>query len=137
MSSHRRAIEFVAARSSGGSLDPSLRVTLNFHPDRTVRGLPILVSLAADGLYHSQFETGAGNGGLSAHPGGDRWVGESRIFGGVYDDAVPRDRPKYGALNFRGYPAGGAPVSGPPTSGSPRTPSSGRPSATPTVSSSP
>lgn len=109
MSSHRRAIELVAAKSTGGSLDPRLRVTLNFHPDRPVQGVPILVSLAADGFYHSQFETGAGNGGLSAHPGGDRWLWESRIFGGVYDDSPPRDRPKYGALNFRGYPAGGAP----------------------------
>jgi Protein of unknown function (DUF3626) len=27
----------------------------------------------------------------------------------VYDDASPRDRPKYGALNFRAYPAGAAP----------------------------
>jgi hypothetical protein len=37
---------------------------------------------------------------------GDRWRWENNIFGGVYDDASPRDRPKYGALNFRGYPAG-------------------------------
>lgn len=109
MSSHRRTIEFVAAKSAGGALDPWLRITLNFHPDRTLQGVPILVSLAADGFYHSQFETGVGNGGLSAHPGGDRWLWESRIFGGAYDDAAPRDRPKYGALNFRGYPAGGAP----------------------------
>jgi len=109
MSSLTRAIEFVTARSTGGLLDPRLRVSLNFHPDRTLHGLPIRVSLAHDGVYRSQFETGSSNGGLTAHPGGDRWLWESRIFGGVYDDASPRERPKYGALNFREHLAGGAP----------------------------
>lgn len=109
MPSYPRAIEFVTAKSTGGLLDPRLRVTLNFHPDRALHGAPILVSLAADGLYRSQFETGTSNGGLTAYPGGDRWLWESRVFGGVYDQASPRDRPKYGALNFRAYSAGGAP----------------------------
>lgn len=108
-SPHPRAIEFVTARSTGGLLDPAQRVTLNFHPDRIVGGVPILVSIATDGVYRSQFETRTSNGGLTANPGGDRWRWESSIFGGVYDDASPRDRPKYGALNFRAYPAGAAP----------------------------
>jgi hypothetical protein len=109
VSAQPRAIEVVTARSTGGRLDPGLRVTLNFHPDRIESGVPILGSLAADGLYRSQFETGTSNGALTAHPGGDRWLWESRIFGGVYDDASPQGRPKYGALNFRAYLAGAAP----------------------------
>jgi len=96
------------ARSTGGLLDPGLRVILNFHPDRTLVGVPILVSFAADGVYRSQLETGTSNGGLTAHPWGDRWRWESSIFGRMYDDAAPRDRPKYGALNFRGHSAGAA-----------------------------
>jgi hypothetical protein len=32
----------------------------------------------------------------TAHPGGDRWLWESRIFAGTYDDAPAADRPKYG-----------------------------------------
>ncbi|MFJ5991515.1 DUF3626 domain-containing protein [Lentzea sp. NPDC092896] len=81
-----------------------LRVTLNFHPGRGV-----LAKLAADGVYRSQFETGTSNGGLTAHPGGDRWDWESRLFGGAYDHANPADRPKYGALNHRRLPHGAAP----------------------------
>lgn len=100
-----RAVRFVAAASSGEALDPSLRVTLNFHPDR--RGL--LDRLAADGVYASQFVTGTSNGGLTAHPGGDRWQWESRIFGAAYDEAPAADRPVYGALNFRRRAVGGAP----------------------------
>jgi hypothetical protein len=48
-----RALRHVAARSWGPALDPTLRVTLNFHPDRLVRGLPILDALAQDGTYRS------------------------------------------------------------------------------------
>ena len=44
--------------STGPPLDPTLRVTLNFHPDRLVRGEPILAVMARDGVYRSQFETG-------------------------------------------------------------------------------
>lgn len=103
----RQAVEHVAARSAGQPVDAALRVTLNFHPDRGEP--PILASLASAGAYWSQFVTGTGNGGLSAHPGGDRWRWESRIFGGAYDDAAPRERPVYGALNFRGSAVGAAP----------------------------
>ncbi|MFF4707942.1 DUF3626 domain-containing protein [Streptomyces sp. NPDC001288] len=103
------AFGHVAALSRGPALDPGLPVTLNFHPDRHSAGLPILEALARDGVYHSQFVTGTGNGGLTAHPGGDRRRWESRIFGGAYDDAEPAERPVYGALNFRRQVVGAAP----------------------------
>ena len=103
----RLAVAHVAARSTGPALDPALRVTLNFHPDRGEP--PILAALASAGAYRSQFVTGTSNGGLTAHPGGDRWRWESRIFGGAYDHAAAEERPVYGALNFRGKPVGAAP----------------------------
>ncbi|KJY16162.1 MULTISPECIES: DUF3626 domain-containing protein [Streptomyces] len=109
MNPHVRAIDHVTARSFGRPLDPTLAVTLNFHPDRWSGDRLILASLAEDGVYRSQFVTGTGNGGLTAHPGGARWLWESRIFGGAYDDAPPESRPVYGALNFRHNPAGAAP----------------------------
>jgi Protein of unknown function (DUF3626) len=95
--------------STGQALDPQVPVTLNFHPDRLTRGRPILDQLAADGRYLSQFVTGTSNGGLTAYPGGDRSRWESRIFGAAYDEAPARDRPVYGALNFRAKQVGGAP----------------------------
>ncbi|MFC1416263.1 DUF3626 domain-containing protein [Streptacidiphilus cavernicola] len=105
-----RAVRHVAALSSGPALDPGLRVTLNFHPDRrTADGRAILDAMAEDGAYRSQFATGTSNGGLTAHPGGDRWLWESRIFGGVYDTADADERPVYGALDFRRKPLGAAP----------------------------
>jgi hypothetical protein len=33
------------------------------------RGRPILLSMAEDGIYHSQFVRGTSNGGLTARPG--------------------------------------------------------------------
>ncbi|MEU6507027.1 DUF3626 domain-containing protein [Streptomyces sp. NPDC046942] len=105
----RRALDHVAAGVSGPPLDPALRITLNFHPDRISAGLPILAALAQDGAYHSQYVTGTSNGGLTAHPGGDRTRWESRIFGGAYDDAPPAERPVYGALDFRHQVVGAAP----------------------------
>ena len=104
-----RALAHVAARSAGSPLAAALHVTLNFHPDRLHRGTPLLAALATDGVYRSQFETGTSNGGLTAHPGGDRWAWESRIFGTAYDAAPPADRPKYGALNYRQRSTGGSP----------------------------
>ena len=103
----RLAVAHVAARSKGPAIDARLRVTLNFHPDRGEP--PILASLASAGVYRSQFVTGTSNGGLTAHPGGDRWRWESRIFGGAYDAAGAEERPVYGALNFRGKAVGAAP----------------------------
>jgi hypothetical protein len=108
-SAQERALAHVGERAAGGPMDPSLRVTLNFHPDRLADGEPILAALGRDGRYRSQFETGTSNGGLTAHPGGDRWSWESRIFGGAYDDAPAAERPKYGALNYRRRSTGGAP----------------------------
>ncbi len=90
--------------SAGGPIDPRTRVTLNFHPS-----LPVLRKLVEDGCFHSQFVTGTSNGGLTAHPGGDRWRWESRIFGGAYDHAPADERPVYGALNFRRKSVGAAP----------------------------
>jgi hypothetical protein len=104
-----RALRHVAALSAGGPVDAHLRVTLNFHPDRLARNQPILLQMAADDCYRSQFVTGTSNGGLTAYPGGDRWRWESRIFGGAYDQASPANRPVYGALNFRRKPMGAAP----------------------------
>ncbi|MEV7543765.1 DUF3626 domain-containing protein [Streptomyces sp. NPDC089915] len=105
----QRALGHVAGLSSGPAVDPALRVTLNFHPDRAVRGGPLLEALAETGVYLSQFVTGTSNGGLTAHPGGDRWRWESRIFDGAYDGAAASERPVYGALNFRRKAVGGAP----------------------------
>ncbi|WP_079173231.1 DUF3626 domain-containing protein [Streptomyces monashensis] len=105
----RRALDHVAAGVTGPPLDPGLRITLNFHPDRISAGAPILEALARDGAYHSQYVTGTSNGGLTAHPGGDRTRWESRIFAGAYDDAPAPERPLYGALNFRRQVVGAAP----------------------------
>ncbi|MEJ8661556.1 MULTISPECIES: DUF3626 domain-containing protein [Streptomyces] len=107
--SQDRALGHVAELASGFPMDPSLRVTLNFHPDRLLHSKPILDAMAADGVYRSQFVTGTSNGGLTAYPGGDRWHWESRIFNGAYDEAPPHERPVYGALNYRQKPTGGAP----------------------------
>ena len=99
----------VEARSTGGPLAPDLRITLNFHPDRIVGGSPILDCMLNDGLCHSQFVTGTGNGGRTAFPGGDRWWWEHHMFGGAYDDAASNDPPKYGALDLARRPVGAAP----------------------------
>jgi hypothetical protein len=104
-----RAVAHVTSLATGGPVDPSLRVTLHFHPDRLVAGMPILELMARDAVYRSQFETGTSNGGLTAHPGGDRWRWESRIFAGAYDNGPAADRPKYGSLNFRRRLIGGSP----------------------------
>ena len=63
-------------------------------------------------MYQTQFVTRTSNGGLTAYPGGDRWRWEERIFGQVYDDASPGERPKYGALNHRRRRFGAAPCFG-------------------------
>lgn len=85
-----------------------MHVTLQFHPDWPHRGELVIGSIARDGVYLSQFETGTSNGGLTAHEGGDRWRWESRLFGGRYDRSGPRERPVYGALNFADEPYGAA-----------------------------
>ncbi|WP_281356630.1 DUF3626 domain-containing protein [Amycolatopsis anabasis] len=108
-SAAERALAHVAALAGGGPIAPDLRVTLQFHPDRLVHGVPILTAMARDGVYRSQFETGTSNGGLTAHPGGDRWRWESRLFAGAYDEVAAAERPKYGSLNFRRRAVGGSP----------------------------
>ncbi|WP_078856631.1 DUF3626 domain-containing protein [Streptomyces sp. NBRC 109706] len=105
----RRALRHVAARARGAPVDPSLPLTLNFHPDRLSGGMPILRRMAEDGVYVSQFVTGTSNGGLTARPGGDRWRWESRIFGGAYDAATAEQRPVYGGLNHLRRAIGAAP----------------------------
>ncbi|EAP97771.1 hypothetical protein JNB_19913 [Janibacter sp. HTCC2649] len=112
MRPQEHALEHVRSLATGGSVDPSVRVTLNFHPDRIVGGpggSPILELMTRDRLYRSQFETGTSNGGLTAYAGGSRWLWESRIFAGAYDEADAVHRPKYGALNFRHRTIGGSP----------------------------
>lgn len=104
------ALRHVARLSTGPPIDPHLRVTLNFHPDRPARdGPPVIEALARDGVYRSQFVTGTSNGGLAPHPGGDRWVWEQRMFDGAYDGRPADQRPVYGTVNVRADPAGGAP----------------------------
>ncbi len=108
-SAQLRAISLINQKSKGNSLDRSLRVTLNFHPDRISSDVHILDSILASGVYKSQFETKTSNGGLTAHPGGDRWKWESRIFGGAYDNDISSSRPKYGALNYKRDAYGASP----------------------------
>lgn len=104
----QRAIRHVAACADGPPVDPSLRVTVNFHPDREVGGLTVMERLSREDRYRSQFETGMSSGGLTAFEGGDRWEWESRIFGGAYDGRPVAERPVYGALDHRGRSVGGS-----------------------------
>lgn len=104
-----RALQCVRKRAAGGRLSPATPVTVTFHPDTIASGVATIERLAREGVYRSQFETGTSNGGMTAHPGGDRWLWESRIFDKAYDDADPASRPKYGALNHRRHPVGGSP----------------------------
>lgn len=85
-------------------------VTINFHPDRPVLGDGELVveRLVHDPYWRTQFETGTSNGGLTARPGGDRWRWEHTMFAGRFDQGTPDLRPRYGALNHRQRPTGGA-----------------------------
>lgn len=83
-------------------------MTLQFHPDRPHGDGRVIDSMVADGRYRSQFATGISNGGMTAHPGGDRWRWESRLFEGRYDDRPADERPVYGAWNRRGDPYGGS-----------------------------
>jgi hypothetical protein len=104
-----QAVRHVAARCSGPALPAGTPLTLNFHPDAQCGQDTMISALARDRVYRSQFETGSSNGGLTAYPGGDRWTWESKMFGGIYDQAEPALRPKYGALNYRRWGTGGSP----------------------------
>jgi hypothetical protein len=106
-----KALAHIRRLSVGGPVPLGLSVTLNFHPDTITSGVTTIERLATEGVYRSQFETGISNGGLTAYRGGDRWLWESRIFGGAYDDCGGEElslRPKYGALNHRDDPVGGS-----------------------------
>ena len=89
----------VRGLSDGPGLDPTLSVTLNFHPDRLVPASRSCCRLGQDGIYRSQFETGTGNGGLTAHPGGDGGAGRAGSSGAPTTTPAGA-RPKYGALNL-------------------------------------
>jgi hypothetical protein len=85
------------------------RITVNFHPDRLLAdGRTVTEHLAAEGRYRNQFETRISNGGLNAHPGGDRDRWEHRMFGGAYTGTIA-GRPVYGGLNLAGHADGAAP----------------------------
>lgn len=105
----KRVVSEIRQISAGPALPGHARVTINFHADWVTQEQMVIEHLAREGIYRSQFETGTSNGGLTAFPGGDRWLWESRIFGQAYDDAPGAFRPKYGALNHRGWPCGGSP----------------------------
>ena len=110
VSLQERAMAFIRQQSTGHPPPEEACVTINFHPaQRTKDGTPLLSALANSGLIKSQFETGTSNGGLTAHPEGDRWRWESRAFNGVYDHCSPQARPKYGALDYRRWGSGGSP----------------------------
>lgn len=87
-------------------------IGVNFHPDRLAGdGRLVARALLDDGIYRSQFVTGISNGGLTAHPGGDRDRWEERLFGGAYrwSDATPADRPVYGGLDLHARSDGPCP----------------------------
>ena len=87
-------------------------LTSNFHPDRLISdGRSVIAALYEDGIYRSQFETKISNGGLTAHPGGDRDRWEERMLGGAYqaEGVTDAERPKYGGLNLMNYKDGACP----------------------------
>lgn len=103
------AIFHIASQAKGGALPPDASITLSFHPDAICCSKLMIAALAEDGVYRSQFETHTSNGGLTAYPGGERWVWENTIFGMAYSDVSAHLRPKYGALNYRNRITGGSP----------------------------
>lgn len=104
-----QALIHVRGQSEGVALNKSSAVTVNFHPDAEHCGDIVVASLARDGVYRSQFETGISNGALATHLGTGRLLWERQIFGGAYEHCEPEDRPKYGALNFMNRPVGASP----------------------------
>jgi hypothetical protein len=83
-------------------------LTVQFHPNWPHGARTVIESLAADGIYRSQFTTGISNGGLTAFHGGDRRRWESRLFSGRYDGGPETDRPIYGVWNRNADVYGGA-----------------------------
>ena len=92
------------AQATGGALDPTLPVTLHFHPDCLEEGT-VLEAIAAEGYYRSQFETGTSNGGLTAHAGRRPVeLGITHVRRRLRRRSDPGLRPKYGSLNDRREP---------------------------------
>ncbi|MDQ1294576.1 MAG: hypothetical protein QG608_2461 [Actinomycetota bacterium] len=92
------------------------RVTVHFHPDRFLpAGGTVVCSLAEEGWYRNQFETGITNGGIPVKTAAPRDREERELFADAYLRAGvrPGDRPKYGALDFVGAPEGATPEFGP------------------------
>lgn len=83
-------------------------IGLQFQPNWPFGGRTVIESMAVDGVYKSQFVTGVSNGGLTAFPGGDRWLWESRLFSGRYDEQSGTARPVYGVWNRYADVYGGA-----------------------------
>jgi len=106
-----RALAYVRGLGAAGDLPlPAARITVNFHPDRLLAdGRSVAEHLVTDGVYRSQFETGISNGGLTAHPGGDRERWERRMFDGAYPAGLTGGRPVYGGLNLAGHLDGASP----------------------------
>ena len=105
----KQALAYVQGLSDGAALNKNATITVNFHPDAEHYGNIMIASLAIDGVYRSQFETGISNGALAKHSNAGRWRWERQIFGRAYEDCNPADRPKYGALNFKQLLGGASP----------------------------
>ncbi|SHE59811.1 Protein of unknown function [Litoreibacter ascidiaceicola] len=103
------AMHHVRNKSSGLPIARDCAITINFHPDVLHGDELVIEALARDGAYRSQFETGISNGAMSVHQDSGRLLWESRIFGGAYDSAEAKARPKYGALNNQQIAVGGSP----------------------------
>jgi predicted acetyltransferase len=106
-------LERWGAEGSYGRIEHAFRqarVTASFHPDRLCQGgRTVVEGMIRDGLYRSQFETGITSGSPTAYPGGERDIWENTFFGGAYREAMPEERPKYGALDLMGHADGGSP----------------------------
>lgn len=105
----QKAIRHVREKSGGRAITNASSITINFHPDALHGNGLMIESLARDGIYRSQFETGISNGALNVSSESGRFLWESRIFGGAYDLAEAASHPKYGALNDRQMIIGASP----------------------------
>lgn len=72
-------------------------IVVHFKPE------DILAKLLEEGVYRNLFETKTSNGN-SNKTARDEW--EMETFQGAYNDADPKDRPKYGVLNIMNDPRG-------------------------------
>lgn len=85
-------------------------LTINFHPDSpTEDGGDVLTAILASGRIQNRFESGLTNGFDTVSAADARRHRESMLFLGMYDRAVPAERPKYGAANLLAHPRGGSP----------------------------